>query len=83
MNIKTEEERKQDVINQVKSLIHYLGGNVVFKKPIRFRDTPHTKTKYIHSVSLDTCFEGMDDELNAINQRLKYIKNENSQNRAD
>lgn len=79
--MKTTEDRRQEVIGSIKSLLHYFGGEVVFKRPIRYRATPHANTLYINSVSLDTCFDGMGDELNSINQKLKWMKYEDSQNR--
>ena len=52
--------------------IEQLGGYIKFKKPIKFRETPHSKTKYITELSENDDFDSYGSAKDTILQVLRY-----------
>lgn len=63
---------KQD---QLKELINYFGGDVVFHRKIRFCLTPHSLDQFIRRVRIEDDPHKYGDALDTIIQRLRAYKN--------
>lgn len=68
--IQTFEQKLQDLKNSIKDIIG-TESTYVFKNSIKYRETPHTPTKYISSISVNELNNYSIDELYSIKQRLK------------
>lgn len=78
--IQTEEQVRANKINTFKMLLNNLGGSHKFKKPLKYRETPHSPTMLIFEVSLNDDIDNIYDALDTIIQQLKYdIHNDRNQ----
>lgn len=70
--IRTTKEIEQEKEFEFYDLVKKLGNFIEFKKPIRFRETPHTPTQKIYGVSINDNFKNYGLAQDTIIQQLKW-----------
>ena len=71
--IKTQEEIDKEKENEYYKLIRKLGGYVMLKKPIRFRETPHSITQKIYFLNEKTNFNDYGLAKDTVLQKLRLL----------
>lgn len=73
--IQTQEDVDFYKSSEYKRFLNILGGNIVLEKPIRFRETPHTPTKYIYELDINDNFNDYGLARDTILQVLRGLVN--------
>ena len=76
-HIQTQEDIDFYKASEYKRFLNILGGSIVLEKPIRFRETPHTPTKYIYELNIHDNFNDYGYARDTILQVLRGLTSKN------